>query len=98
MHPHLISKFMLEHSEFSLDYAKHVVFKQECSIEAMVANFTLEPAERLRRLLKVLLISYENRSRQILDSDSSRLNERAVRFRRKFDSCLRKQTLFGLDV
>ena len=59
MHPHLISKFMLEHSEFSLDYAKHVVFKQECSIEAMVANFTLEPAERLRRLLKVLLISYE---------------------------------------
>ena len=33
--------------------------KQECSIEAMVANFTLEPAERLRRFSKVLLISYD---------------------------------------
>lgn len=59
MHPQLISKFMVDHPNFSLSYSKHVVFKQECSIEAMVANFTLEPAERLRRLLKVLLISYE---------------------------------------
>lgn len=39
--------------------AKHVTIKQECSIEAMVANFTLEPADRLRTLLKVLLLSYD---------------------------------------
>lgn len=61
MHPHLISKAMLENPQMGLEMAKHVIIKQECSIEAMVANFTLEPQERLRRLLKVLLISYERK-------------------------------------
>lgn len=59
MSPNIIPNYMLEHAEFGLVMAKHVTIKQECSIEAMVANFTLEPADRLRTLLKVLLLSYD---------------------------------------
>lgn len=59
MSPNVIPNYMREHAEFGLEMAKHVTIKQECSIEAMVANFTLEPADRLRTLLKVLLLSYD---------------------------------------
>ena len=58
MSPHLLPRYMMEHAEFAVEMNKHVIIKQECSIEAMVANFTLEPALRLRTLLKVILISY----------------------------------------
>lgn len=59
MPPHVLTDLMKNNSEFAAKEAAHVTRKQECSIEAMVANFTLEPAERLRRFLKVLLISYD---------------------------------------
>lgn len=59
MQPHILIDYMTEHGDFAFKEARHVTRKQECSIEAMVANFTLEPQERLRRFLKVLLLSYE---------------------------------------
>lgn len=59
MQPHVLTDLMKNNSEFAAKEAAHVTRKQECSLEAMVANFTLEPAERLRRFLKVLLINYE---------------------------------------
>ena len=60
-HPWVPPKELPETQDLFRKYgeAAHVTRKQECSIEAMVANFTLEPAERLRRFLKVLLISYD---------------------------------------
>ena len=52
MQPHVLTDLMKNNSEFAAKEAAHVTRKQECSLEAMVANFTLEPAERLRRFLK----------------------------------------------
>ena len=45
MQPHVLTDLMKNNSEFAAKEAAHVTRKQECSIEAMVANFTLEPAE-----------------------------------------------------
>ena len=50
MQPHVLTDLMKNNSEFAAKEAAHVTRKQECS---------LEPAERLRRFLKVLLINYE---------------------------------------
>lgn len=59
MQPDVLIDYVSSTPDFAVKELRHVTKKQECSIEAMVANFTLEPAERLRRLLKVLLISFD---------------------------------------
>ncbi len=38
--------------------ARSLIAKEESHLEGMVANFTLEPAARLKALLKVLILSY----------------------------------------
>lgn len=57
--PQIIREEMMKDAKFATLVAEHGILKQECGLEAMVANFTLEPAVRLKTLLKVILISYE---------------------------------------
>ncbi len=57
--PYLILNAMQEDAALATLVAKHVLRKSECSIEAMVANFTLEPAQRLKTFLKVVFESYQ---------------------------------------
>lgn len=59
MQPDVLMDYVSASPDFAVKQLRHVTKKQECSIEAMVANFTLEPEERLRRLLKVVLVSSE---------------------------------------
>ena len=42
MQPHVLTDLMKNNSEFAAKEAAHVTRKQECSLEAMVANFTLD--------------------------------------------------------
>ncbi len=61
MPPSIVRNAMLQDAKLATLVAQHVLFKQECSIEAMVANFTLEPPIRLKTLLKVILLSFEHK-------------------------------------
>ena len=92
MQPHVLTDLMKNNSEFAAKEAAHVTRKQECSLEAMVANFTLEPAERLRRFLKVLLINYE-----VPISDTAGFDQRTIRSCGQPDSCFSQPNLLRLD-
>lgn len=94
MQPHVLTDLMKNNSEFAAKEAAHVTRKQECSLEAMVANFTLEPAERLRRFLKVLLINYEV---PISDTVWNRIPLDLTNEHGQPDSCFSQPNLLRLD-
>lgn len=94
MQPHVLTDLMKNNSEFAAKEAAHVTRKQECSLEAMVANFTLEPTERLRRFLKVLLINYLGYR---VESNSAGFDQRTIRSCGQPDSCFSQPNLLRLD-
>ncbi|MCI5850730.1 MAG: Crp/Fnr family transcriptional regulator [Sutterellaceae bacterium] len=58
MPPGTLNEERARDPEFGRLLMEDVIAKQESHIEGMVANFTLDPQDRLRTLLKVLLTSY----------------------------------------
>lgn len=57
--PSLIRNAMEKDAKLATLVAQHVLRKSECSIEAMVANFTLEPSQRLKTFLCVIFESFK---------------------------------------
>ncbi|WP_411703886.1 Crp/Fnr family transcriptional regulator [Edaphovirga cremea] len=57
--PDILLKAMQQDAELAIKICRHVVAKQESSLEAVITNMTCEPAIRLKILLKsILLESY----------------------------------------
>lgn len=56
--PETLLDAMKRDFDLSKSITKKIIQKQECHIEGMLANFTLERAERLKVFYKVLLLEY----------------------------------------
>ncbi len=56
--PHILTDTMRSDAEFAFTVCRHAIAKQECSLEATIANFTHEPPMRLKVFLMSLLATF----------------------------------------
>jgi len=57
--PDILTKCMKQDFDVSQAIIKTTIAKQECFLEGMIANFTLDYEDRLRTLFKSLIISFQ---------------------------------------
>lgn len=58
--PDILLKTMRQDAELATKICRHMVSKQESSLEAIITNATCEPAMRLKILLKAILLEYQD--------------------------------------
>lgn len=58
--PDILLESMKKDAELATKICRHMLAKQECSLEAIIANATCEPAMRLKILLRAILLEHQD--------------------------------------